>query len=231
MEDHKDYPGYIAVIPSDVRYDADLPPLAKLLYGELTALANAKGYCWASNRYFADLYKVTETTIQNHISNLDKRGYIRREVVRDERNAVIGRRIYAGFFVVTPSPKNLGEGSPKNLGESPQKILVENNTSNNNISPIVPSGDGADFDLFWKAYPKKVGKKAAMKAFRRVKVPVETLLQAIERQKCSDQWSRDGGRYIPNPATWLNQGRWEDVLDAQPPDAAAPHGRRKELWT
>lgn len=72
------------------------------------------------------------------------------------------------------------------------------------------------FDQFWKAYPKKVGKQAALKAFQRVKVPLETLLTAIDRQKRGEQWSRDNGRYIPNPATWLNQGRWEDeVVTAQ----------------
>ena len=68
------------------------------------------------------------------------------------------------------------------------------------------------FDEFWKAYPKKVGKAAASKSFAKVikKVPLQTLLSAIERQKCGPQWSRDNGQYIPNPATWLNQGRWDD---------------------
>ena len=75
--------------------------------------------------------------------------------------------------------------------------------------PISPPGD---FDRFWAAYPKKVGKQAARKAFSRVKIPVETLLTAIEQQKCSDQWSKG---YIPNPATWLNQGRWEDELQSK----------------
>ena len=71
-----------------------------------------------------------------------------------------------------------------------------------------------DFEKFWSAYPKKVGKSSAKKAFSRVKEPVETLLTAIERQKCSVQWSKEDGQYIPNPATWLNQGRWEDELTA-----------------
>lgn len=79
--------------------------------------------------------------------------------------------------------------------------------------PISPPKKG--FDRFWAAYPKKVGKQAAKKAFDRVKVPVETLLTAIEQQKCSDQWSRDNGCYIPNPTTWLNQGRWEDELQSK----------------
>ena len=72
------------------------------------------------------------------------------------------------------------------------------------------------FDIFWQAYPKKVGKLAAKKAFDRVKAPVETLVQAIERQKCGEQWQRDNGQYIPNPATWLNGGRWEDEVHLPP---------------
>lgn len=73
-------------------------------------------------------------------------------------------------------------------------------------------GKSDDFDKFWQAYPKKVGKQAALKAFQRVNVPLKTLLTAIERQKCGDQWSKDNGRYIPNPSTWLNQGRWDDEV-------------------
>ena len=59
-----------------------------------------------------------------------------------------------------------------------------------------------------------------MKAFQRVKVPLETLLTAIDWQKRGEQWSRDNGRYVPNPATWLNQGRCDDeVTTAQGRDA------------
>lgn len=76
-----------------------------------------------------------------------------------------------------------------------------------------PSALDARFDAFWKAYPRKVGKGAALKAWRRIK-PSDTLtdlmLAAVEQQVRSDQWRKDGGRYIPNPATWLNQERWQD---------------------
>ena len=54
-------------------------------------------------------------------------------------------------------------------------------------------------------------------------MPVESLLTAIERQKCGRQWQEDGGKYIPNPATWLNQGRWEDEV---PVEEAGDGGRR-----
>lgn len=75
------------------------------------------------------------------------------------------------------------------------------------------------FETFWKAYPRKVGKDAARRAFAKVKVPVETLVAAVEAQKASTQWTKDNGQFIPNPATWLNQGRWEDeVADTTPDD-------------
>ncbi len=83
---------------------------------------------------------------------------------------------------------------------------------------------GTKFDLFWQAYPKKVGKEAARKAFSRVKAPLESLLTAIERQKCGNQWTTENGRFIPNPATWLNQGRWEDEVAQAPVGRAAKPG-------
>lgn len=84
-----------------------------------------------------------------------------------------------------------------------------------------PANDKADFQRFWEAYPRKVGKEAARKAFAKVKVDVSLLLHAIQEQQQSEQWSKDGGQYVPNPATWLNQGRWEDKL----PGPAADRNR------
>lgn len=73
------------------------------------------------------------------------------------------------------------------------------------------------FNKFWQFYPKKVGKDAAQKAFSKRK-PDEPLLllmlKAIDNQKNTIGWQKDDGQYIPNPATWLNQGRWQDQLEA-----------------
>ncbi len=69
-----------------------------------------------------------------------------------------------------------------------------------------------DFELFWKAYPRKVEKQKALKAFQKVKVPVEILLNAITEQKQSAQWKKNDGEFIPYPTNWLNEGRWEDEL-------------------
>ena len=69
------------------------------------------------------------------------------------------------------------------------------------------------FDRFWAVYPRKVGKKDAVKAWNKLK-PDETLtlqiIEGVERWKLSTQWTKDGGQYIPYPATFLNGERWKD---------------------
>jgi len=75
----------------------------------------------------------------------------------------------------------------------------------------------ADFETFWAAYPRKVGKGAARPAYVRAlrKTDAGTILRAIK----ATRWDRrEGLRYVPHPATWLNQERWLDEIDA-PEDA------------
>ena len=128
---------YYAVIPANVRYDESLPPNAKLLYGEITALCNAEGYCWASNKYFADLYGVTLRTIANWLRGLTERGYIKSEVIYKKGSKEIEKR----FITITPYPhennfstygKNLPYPHENNFSTSPEKNFTDNNTSFNN---------------------------------------------------------------------------------------------------
>jgi len=70
------------------------------------------------------------------------------------------------------------------------------------------------FESFWEAYPRKVGKQKAWEAFQAVQAAPERLLYALTQQKRWEQWQREGGRFIPNPATWLSEGRWEDLKPA-----------------
>lgn len=83
------------------------------------------------------------------------------------------------------------------------------------ISPSAPDG----FAEFWAAYPRKVGKGAAAKVWAKLAPPLATVMCALEWQRRSDQWTRDAGRFIPHPATWLNQTRWMD----EPPSAQGSH--------
>lgn len=67
-----------------------------------------------------------------------------------------------------------------------------------------------DFNLFWKSYPKKSAPDAAKKSWNKLKPNVTDVLNALQWQKQSEQWQKNGGQFIPNPATYLNQGRWKD---------------------
>lgn len=68
------------------------------------------------------------------------------------------------------------------------------------------------FEEFWNSYPKKVGKEAARKSWEKYKsnFTLDAVLLALDWQIESDQWRRNDGQFIPNPATYLNQGRWQD---------------------
>jgi hypothetical protein len=68
----------------------------------------------------------------------------------------------------------------------------------------------SDFDQFWFAYPKRIGKQAALKAWNKTRPNLQDVLKALAWQKESKQWFEKGGQFIPNPATYLNQHRWLD---------------------
>ncbi len=84
---------YYAVIPANVRYDESLSPNAKLLYGEITALCNAEGFCWASNNYFAELYEVTDRTIKRWLKDLTEGGYIKSKLFYKKGSVEVEKRL------------------------------------------------------------------------------------------------------------------------------------------
>jgi hypothetical protein len=83
-------------------------------------------------------------------------------------------------------------------------------------TPKAPKGVTEGFEQFWASYPSKVGKGAAQKAFAKLKPSQDLqqdILAALADQKRSVRWLKDGGQFIPNPATWINQQRWLDGGD------------------
>ena len=120
-------PSYYAVIPADVRYDEGIPPNAKLLYGEISALVGKEGFCYASNSYFMKLFGFSDPTISRLITQLEKAGYIRREIEKDDSGQVKRRKIYLSVSVPdiqppikndTTLPSKLIGGGIKNDGEN-----------------------------------------------------------------------------------------------------------------
>lgn len=112
------------------------------------------------------------------------------------------------------------------IPDSPNPVSL-NPGSLKNQKPSSPSGDGKPvkpdplqgFAEFWIKYPRKTAKQDAEKAWARLKPSVElqsTLITAVDQQAKSLDWTKDGGKFIPHPATWLNGKRWEDQLTDAP---------------
>ena len=128
---------YYAIIPANVRYDKDLAPNAKLLYGEITALCNEKGYCWASNQYFAELYHVSDRTIKKWVSQLVDKGYIVRMVNYKEGTKEIDhRKLFIGGENKFTTPGKNVHFPQENKFTTPgeEKFPVNNKDINNTFN-------------------------------------------------------------------------------------------------
>ena len=123
---------YYAIIPANVRYDKDLTDGAKLLYGEITALCNEKGYCWASDTYFMDLYKVSRSTIQRWFHQLESKGYIKRVIKYKDGTKEIEQR----YTYLCDNPMLKNETTPMLKNET-DNITDINNTFKKYIVEIV----------------------------------------------------------------------------------------------
>jgi hypothetical protein len=121
---------YYAILPANVRYDKNITPNAKLLYAEITALCNDKGYCWAGNAYFAELYGVTKTSISNWISSLQKNGYIDVQLIYKENSKEIQSR-HISIANNIPIQNNLNTYT-KNIVGGIQNNFTDNNKIINN---------------------------------------------------------------------------------------------------
>lgn len=118
---------YFAIIPASVRYDDDLKANAKLLYGEITALCNQEGFCWASNQYFADLYGVSKETVSRWISQLEKKQFIEVHIEYKEGTKEVHRRL----LTIKPIDKKIMGGIDQNVNHPIDQNVKDNNTEEN----------------------------------------------------------------------------------------------------
>jgi len=106
------------------------------------------------------------------------------------------------------------------ISNVPENPIQSNLESESNPNPTSTQSTLKDrFETFWTAYPKKRSKGAAEKAWAKIKPDeqlMEQIISALERAKTSADWQKDGGQYIPYPATWLNAKGWEDDYTPAP---------------
>ena len=135
MVEHK---GYYAIIPAEIRYDKELKANSKLLYGEITALCNDKGFCWASNDYFAELYGVSKETISRWISELNKKKYINVQINNKAKNNAT-RRIFINntrFPASRGIDENVKGSCSKRQGGIDENVKYNNTVNNTNNKDI-----------------------------------------------------------------------------------------------
>ena len=192
---NNEQPSYYSILTANVRYDRELKANEKLLFSEITALANKRGYCTATNNYFANLYDKSKTTISNWINHLKEKGYLRVYFEKDG-SQIIGRKLYP---VAEPIKENKDTPVKENLNTCTKKVqegikekfktpikekFKENNTSINNtsINNNISASDNAqaqipkklteneiieiEFEKLWTMYPRKLGKKDALRHYK-----------------------------------------------------------------
>ena len=183
-------PNYYGIIPANVRYDKRLTPNAKLLYSEITALCNDKGYCWANNKYFADLYEVSTTSISKWISSLIEFGYLTSTINYKEGTKEILHRYLR--LVTYPIEEKLNTPIEEKLKDN---NTINNNTINNNINfdkllSFLNSKTGRNFKIINETTKKKY--------YARLKegYKKDDILNAIINAVNSDYHKENGFKYL-----------------------------------
>ena len=151
-----DLPNYYSVIPAKVRYCPDLSFFEIVLYSEISALTNALGYCYASNNYFAKLFRKDVMTISRAIKNLSDFGFISLEITKEEGNK---RKIYLAPIVIgVNTPIDVGVYTPIDVGVyTPIDVGVYNNNTSVNTK-LKQSARASEeknigiYELFKKVY-------------------------------------------------------------------------------
>lgn len=120
-------PNYYSIIPATVRYDPTLKDKAKLLYSEITSLANKTGECWASDKYFASLYNVSDRIIRNYLKQLKDKKYIELEYEYEPNSKEIKQRI-----IKITGMEQIFHTYGTNVPEGMEQTFLENNKYINN---------------------------------------------------------------------------------------------------
>ena len=213
-------PNYYSILPANIRYSKEINDGEKILYTEITALSNKYGFCFASNKYFADLYGVSIVTISTRINNLKKAGFINIEMEMQGKQ-IIRRIIKIADDVLkenlTPIKENLKAPIKENLKTGIKENFKDNNINNNTINN---NNIKDKFEIFRKKYKgTKRGSETEFKNFQKhydYKEVIDELIPALERLEQYRKQLKDEQRFIPeykNLKTWINNRCWEEEYE------------------
>lgn len=215
---------------------AEMSMTARLLFIGLWCLADRDGRLEKRPlRIKAEIFPYDNIKINGELTALERNGFIKTyHVDGQEYLQVVNFKTHQNPHHTEAKSKLpaitdgciIPENSPLNNGGYPADSLIPDSLIQN---PLSSSPDDV-FAKFWKIYPRKEGKGDAEKAWKKIKKPSETFFAieaALSWQTPSEQWTKDNGKFIPHPASYLNKRRWEDepvnqTIEQQPFSMNAP---------
>lgn len=193
---------------------AELPFEARLLFIGLWCMADREGRLEdRPKRIKMQVFPADSLDVDPLLDGLERQGLIERYVAHGVECIQIPafaehQRPHPNEQPSTLPPKTSRQGDKSGAPRYVPESLIP--SSLNPESPIPPDGGFADF---WTAYPRKIRKAAAMRAWLRKGLSAKSadiLAHLAERVRSDAQWLAEDGRYIPHPATWLNGDGWLD---------------------
>lgn len=203
-------------VPNELLTDATLSLKAKGLY----ALMYSKPDNWTFyETALAKESKDGKDAVSAGLDELVKAGWLKRSGGRQEGTNRFCAYDYelmvsrSGFSVTENPSRESRHGKPATNNTEGSKKEKD--------TPQPPRGEAVGFEEFWSSYPRKVSKPDALRAWKNLKPDLDAVLLGLKRWKACEQWTKDGGKFIPYPATWLNRQGWNDAIAGEKAEPSA----------
>ena len=124
-------------------------------------------------------------------------------------------------FEASASSHPLVRDTVKQLKATNGKVMIKSQSNHNVVTAEEKrieekrTEENKDFERFYEAYPNKKSKPLALKAWLKHKPDIDVVIKSLTMFKKCEQWTKDKGRYIPYPASWLNAEGWNDVIETK----------------
>ena len=215
MKEQNEELGMFVLFPTN--YLEHMTPRQAVLMGMLIGMSKRSGYAYPSNKTIGTILNMTTITVQRELAILEEKGFLTRQLIRDDNNQVVSRRIYPHIKTDTTLISNL--------------IPPSYQDCNSNKDNTISINDKYTFDYFWELYKKKGVKETAKKAFKKLNDSEKDLLVTFIPKYIEHHTKADKIDFLPHFSTFLNQKRWNDELPYKIKEIAQITSNKPKLAT
>jgi hypothetical protein len=198
MKEQNEELGMFVLFPTN--YLEHMTPRQAVLMGMLIGMAKRSGYAYPSNKTIGSILNMTTITVQRELAILEEKGYLTRQLIRDNNNQVISRKIYPHIKTDIPLISNV----------IPPSYQDCNSNKDNTIK--INEKDKYPFEQYWELYLKKGVRSKAMESFKKLSNQEKELMLTFIPKYIKNHQDADKVEFIPHFATFINQKRWNDEL-------------------